>query len=75
MLFVALTLQAVLPKKRRCIIGAHTFVRSPVIPLLRPQQQLRRLETRGHRHTDTLAQQHNKGARTELVQTGVGSCW
>lgn len=31
--------------------GAHALVRSPLIPLLRPQQQLRRLETRGHRHT------------------------
>lgn len=36
-------------QKRRCIMGPT--IRSPVIPLLRPKQQLARLERRGHRHT------------------------
>lgn len=47
--------------------GAHTLVRSPLIPLLRPQQQLRRLETRIDSRSTAL-----RLARIDQVQTGVG---
>lgn len=69
MLFVALSLRAMPPKKDAASRGPH-LVRSPVIPLLRPKQQLGRLERRGQRHTHTDS---HTLARIDLVQTGVGS--
>ena len=52
--------------------GAHALVRSPLIPLLRPEQQLARLERRGHRRTHTDSP--TRPARGDLVQTGLGFC-
>lgn len=58
MLFVALSLRAVPPKKDAASWGPR-LVRSPLIPLLRPKQQLARLE-RGHRRTHTQPLQHDR---------------
>lgn len=52
--------------------GAHTLVRSPLIPLLRPKQQLGRLEARTPTHTLTLSFAATSPARRDPVETGGG---
>ncbi|KAK1906604.1 Dynein heavy chain 1 axonemal [Dissostichus eleginoides] len=54
-------------QKRRCIMGP-TLVRSPLIPLLRPERQLERLDRRGEDTHNTLIAVRE--ARIDPVQTG-----